>query len=173
MLPLDTVHDLYRQMEWADARMWDAILTAPDEHGPELVERLYHIHFTQRAFLQVWKGERFEPYDPSRFGTRTELYEWAMSYYPIVSGYLSELDAGRLPTPLAAPWAKLYVHQIGGPPSGTTLGETIFQVWAHTTAHRAQIGTRLRQFGVEPPLVDYIAWIWAGRPQPRWTVDRR
>ncbi len=28
---------------------------------------------------------------------------------------------------------------------------------------------RLRDVGGEPPLVDYIAWIWFGRPAPAWS----
>ena len=64
--------------------------------------------------------------------------------------------------------AFFFVQSVGVPAAVTTLGETVFQVWAHTTAHRAQVNTRLRDAGVTPPLVDYIGWLWAGRPQADW-----
>jgi uncharacterized damage-inducible protein DinB len=49
-----------------------------------------------------------------------------------------------------------------------TVGETAFQVVSHSTHHRAQANTRLRAVGGDPPLVDYIAWIWFGRPAAPW-----
>jgi len=41
--------------------------------------------------------------------------------------------------------------------------------WAylqHTTCHRGQVATRLRERGAEPPLTEFIAWIWMRRPAP-------
>lgn len=49
------------------------------------------------------------------------------------------------------------------------LGETMIQVAMHSQYHRGQINTRLRELGAEPPLVDYIAWIWFGRPDAAWS----
>jgi uncharacterized damage-inducible protein DinB len=53
-------------------------------------------------------------------------------------------------------------------PESTTIGETILQVALHSIYHRGQVNARLRALGQEPPLVDYIAWIWLGRPDPKW-----
>jgi uncharacterized damage-inducible protein DinB len=38
----------------------------------------------------------------------------------------------------------------------------------HSTYHRGQVNARLRELGIEPPLTDYIAWIWFGRPEAEW-----
>jgi uncharacterized damage-inducible protein DinB len=38
----------------------------------------------------------------------------------------------------------------------------------HTAYHRGQISTRIREIGGEPPLIDYLYWVWAGRPSPGW-----
>jgi uncharacterized damage-inducible protein DinB len=38
----------------------------------------------------------------------------------------------------------------------------------HTSYRRGQVATRLRERGAEPPLTDFIAWIWMGRPVPDW-----
>ena len=37
---------------------------------------------------------------------------------------------------------------------------------SHSTYHRGQVNARLREIGAEPPLVDYIAWLWFDRPAP-------
>jgi hypothetical protein len=34
----------------------------------------------------------------------------------------------------------------------------------YTLNHLAQVATLLTQAGVDPPLVDYMAWVRAGRP---------
>jgi uncharacterized damage-inducible protein DinB len=33
---------------------------------------------------------------------------------------------------------------------------------------RAQVNTRLRELGATPPLVDFIAWAWFGKPAAEW-----
>ncbi len=38
----------------------------------------------------------------------------------------------------------------------------------HSTHHRGQVAARLRELGGEPPLVDFIAWLWWKRPEPEW-----
>ena len=44
------------------------------------------------------------------------------------------------------------------------------QVALHSTYHRGQINARIRELGGEPPLTDFIAWVWAGKPQPSWPL---
>jgi len=65
---------------------------------------------------------------------------------------------------LIVPWAATLEAEKGRPMTAPTVGETVFQVVNHTTHHRAQVSVRLRGLGGEPPLVDYIAWVWFGRP---------
>jgi uncharacterized damage-inducible protein DinB len=38
----------------------------------------------------------------------------------------------------------------------------------HSAHHRGQALRRLRELGVEPPLCDFIVWIWTGRPDADW-----
>jgi uncharacterized damage-inducible protein DinB len=52
-----------------------------------------------------------------------------------------------------------------------TLGESVFQVITHTAYHRGQISTRIREIGGEPPLIDFLYWVWAGRPAPGWATE--
>jgi uncharacterized damage-inducible protein DinB len=62
------------------------------------------------------------------------------------------------------PWSSMVEKRLGRPPGITTIGETALQVALHSTYHRGQVNARLRELGGEPPLVDYIAWLWQGKP---------
>ncbi|HZU18473.1 MAG TPA: DinB family protein [Candidatus Dormibacteraeota bacterium] len=44
------------------------------------------------------------------------------------------------------------------------VGEILLHVSLHTSNHLAQVATLLTQAGAEPPPVDYMAWVRAGRP---------
>jgi len=44
----------------------------------------------------------------------------------------------------------------------------MLQVPLHSQYHRGQINARLRAVGGEPPRVDYIVWVWLGRPGAHW-----
>ena len=53
-----------------------------------------------------------------------------------------------------------------------TLSESAWQVVHRTrTYHRGQIATRIREIGGEPPLVDFLYWVWGGKPAPNGTHD--
>jgi uncharacterized damage-inducible protein DinB len=169
MLSRALIRDLFEHMEWADARMWGAVLTT---HGAYEDERLRailaHLHNGQHAFLQAWKGEPPTFRRASEFPQPAGLYAYAISYYPLGREFLESADDTQLGEPLILPWAGLVEQHVGKPLAPTTLAETIVQLFSHTTHHRAQISSRIRAVGGEPPLVDYIGWVWFGRPQPEW-----
>jgi uncharacterized damage-inducible protein DinB len=164
--------DLFDHMEWADARIWDAVLEtshARDDEGIRAI--LVHIHSAQRAFFDAWAGQPPAFRTPADFPDVAALYEYAIGYYPAARNLIESLDDSRLDEVLALPWVGLVEERIGRAAAPTTVGETMMQVISHTTHHRAQISVRLRLLlGGEPPVVDYIAWIWFGRPQPQWPV---
>jgi len=167
------LRDLYDHLEWADAGVWRAALEAPAAVADgELRERLRHIHATQHAFLDVWTGHAVGRYHDAAFPTLPDLYVWARHWYPRVRTYLGTLTDGDLAAPAPVPWAGLFRKHTGHDAAVTTLGETLFQVTSHSTYHRGQVNLRLRALGVEPPLVDYIAWLWQGRPLPVWLAVR-
>jgi len=169
MFTLAGLQDLYRHLEWAEARVWTAVLGADAAVAdPELRDRLHHVHLTQRAFLDVWTGQPVGRYREQRFPSLRELYAWARPYYAAVARFLDSVTAEDLSTPTPVPWARYFAKERGGAVGTTTLAETLFQVTAHSTYHRAQVNTRLRVLGLTPPLVDYIAWLWLERPAPRW-----
>lgn len=168
MVNLSTLTDLYRHMEWADAAVWTSVLKfegAPSD--TKLREYLYHLHLVQRAFLRIWRSEpRDTPYPT--FENAPSLMLWGRSYYPDVFTHLGALSDEKVSEPMPVPWATMVERQIGRAPNASTLGDTVLQVALHSLYHRGQINARLRQIGGEPPLVDYIVWVWLSRPAANW-----
>ncbi len=95
---------------------------------------------------------------------------WCQEYYRQALGQLETLDAVALERQVRFPWAEQLVERFGSP-LPATLAETILQITSHTTYHRGQVNMRLRELGAEPPLTDFITWIWLGRPEADWEVS--
>ncbi|HWS73170.1 MAG TPA: DinB family protein [Thermoanaerobaculia bacterium] len=161
MFALETLRDLYRHMEWADAAVWSAM--QPDD---DLVGRLHHIQMTQSFFLKLWREEPIDFGEVTGPGTADEVLAAARKYYDDVHPFLAHVTAAELERKLDIPWAAHFAR--GGVVVAVTMAEAMFQVTSHSTYHRGQVNARLRAIGGVPPNVDYIAWLWAGRPAPEW-----
>jgi hypothetical protein len=94
---------------------------------------------------------------------------WGRTYYVEAFAHLGTLDNKKVSEPMPVPWAAMVEQRLGHAPETTTIGETVLQVALHSMYHRGQINARLREVGGEPPLVDYIAWVWLGRPEADWS----
>jgi uncharacterized damage-inducible protein DinB len=163
--------DLFDHMEWADGQVWTAALkddaTSSDA---KLRHYLLHTASVQRAFLDAWMNQPLAfraPYDDTSLPAELSAVR---RYYMPARTYLGSIDPPRLSELFVVPWVRRIERQIKRVPAPTTRGETVLQMISHTTYHRGQANARLRQLGTEPPLVDYIAWLWFGRPQPDWPV---
>lgn len=164
-----TIQDLFRHMEWADAKVWAAVLNSDEAvNNAPLRDRLKHIHGVQRAFLKIWNGET--PQSPV-FSDSISLLRWALEYYPEVAGYLDSITNADLERPVVIPWSKMLETRFGRKAEASTLYETMLQVAMHSTYHRGQVNTKLRELGGEPPLTDFIAWVWLGKPHPDWPTE--
>ncbi len=165
---LNDFNELYRHMEWGDASVWRAVLSCEAARAdPKLREWFYHLHMVQRAFLRVWQGEMHYTPFPT-FEEVESLIEWGRSYYADAFAQLKSWTEDDLAKPLNMPWASMLTEPLGRAPADTTLRDTALQVALHSQYHRGQINALLRELGGEPPLVDYIAWLWLGRPEPDW-----
>jgi uncharacterized damage-inducible protein DinB len=161
-------NDLYKHMEWADAAVWTAVLAAASaQTDSKLREVFYHLHVVQRAFLRIWRNEPRETPYPT-FDDTPSLMQWGRSYYTEAYAHLATLSDEQVAHPMVMPWASMVEQRLGRPPAETTVGDTVLQVALHSLYHRGQVNARLREVGGEPPLVDYIAWIWMGKPAPAW-----
>jgi uncharacterized damage-inducible protein DinB len=153
-------------MQWADTKVWMAVPDLQGRPDDRLRRLLLHLHTVQRAFLKIWTGQPLAFPQESEFPTLAGVRAWSMSYYAEAFAFLDSLDETRLGARVHLPWSGHLVRELGREPHMPTLGETVFQVISHSTYHRGQVNGRLRELGIEPPLVDYIAWIWSGRPAP-------
>jgi uncharacterized damage-inducible protein DinB len=168
MMDINTLTDLYRHMEWADASVWASVMSSESGRtDAKLREYLYHLHLVQRAFLRTWRGEARETPYPT-FNDTPSLMFWGRTYYGEAFAHLGNLNDEKVSHPMPVPWAAMVEQRLGRAPETTTIGETVLQVTLHSMYHRGQINARLREVGGEPPLVDYIAWVWLGRPEADW-----
>lgn len=160
----NTLRDLFRHMAWADAVVWTAVhhLGADDKRLRDL---LSHLHLTQRAFLDVWTAKSFDG-GSRKEPTFAEVEVIGRAYHRDSAEFMDTLDDASLDQPMNLPWAQRFIKGA----SGTTLGETMLQITSHSTYHRGQANMRIRELGADPPLVDFIAWLWLGRPDARWLV---
>jgi uncharacterized damage-inducible protein DinB len=170
VVSFDALAELLRHMEWADASVWRAILAHPPAvHDGRLRDLLLHLHAVQRAFLTIWTGGPLDREPPSPTGDLASALPDVHTYYRDLKEALASMDEATLLRPVVMPGLEPYEQQMGRRFDAPTLGETMIQVASHSTYHRGQVNARLREVGGEPPLVDYIAWIWFGRPAPEWS----
>lgn len=167
---LETLQELFRHMEWADAKVWTVVLAHHEaaDVDSSLKVRLYHIHMVQRAFLNVWQNVQFKPVPASNFPDLQSLLGWAREGSAEFNEYIGGLAGMDLERPIIMPWIEMFEARLGRKADAPTFHETLLQVAMHSTYHRGQVSTRLRELGAEPPLTDFIAWVWSGKPQPPW-----
>lgn len=165
------LRDLFRQMEWADALTWKAALSDSIRLDSVIQEKIRHLHRTQQFFMKVWRGEEVS-YTHIEIPFDDEL-PLARRFHRDAAEHLAAVSTEQLSGSLVVPWAAYFAKNLGIPnPGPTTLGETMFQVTAHSTYHRGQINMRIRELGDPTPSVDYIAWLWLSRPAAEWPEVR-
>jgi uncharacterized damage-inducible protein DinB len=167
---LQSIRELFRQMEWADSVSWKAVFSSTEAMTDSIIrERLQHIHLVQHAFLHVWRGRDFDYQQASGFSEPLSLARWGRQYHTEAAAYLAQLDEDSLNQPLVLPWAQAMVQQrFGRAAVDPILSEALMQVLLHSSYHRGQVSTRLRELGGEPPLTDFIVWVWLDKPEADW-----
>ena len=159
------VQELARYMAWADATVWNAVLaTTQAASDSRIAETLHHIHLVQHIFLQAWRGSAFAVRERTEFSSLDEIAAWGQEAHRGVQAFADSVSAEEMERALRMPWAAHYEQRTGQTAGAHTLGESMLQVFLHTQHHRGQVCTRLREIGGVPPTVDFIVWLWAGRP---------
>lgn len=165
------VRDLFAHMEWADSAVWRTVRASPGAAGASSVtDVLLHYSVTQRAFLGLWRGIPFDPSGQQVDALRdpAALLHAVRRYYQDLFAWLEGAGGELQQQPLLVPWADRIETRLGRPPSSITIGESMLQVAMHSAHHRGQLNARLREMGITPPLVDFIAWAWMGKPPAEW-----
>lgn len=166
-----TIADLLAHMQWADALIWKTVLASPAAAADAgLRDRLYHVHVTQHAFLQVWRGLIKEL--PAADALDAEsLARWAQAFYAEAMSDTSVFSEDAIGRDVPESLLSKAEARLGSGAATPTIGDTVLQVVTHSTYHRGQISTRLRELGCEPPLTEYFVWVWRGKPKADWPVD--
>jgi uncharacterized damage-inducible protein DinB len=158
--------DLYGHQAWADAEHWRAIGAHRGARDDKAIrDRLHHIALVQRAFLWL-VGERQAPFavtNVEEFQSFEALRTYAREHHERLAPFVAAVGDARLAESIDVPWFK-------DPPLRLTVAQALMQGALHSQHHRGQNATRLREVGGEPPMVDYIAWLWKGRPAADWSA---
>jgi uncharacterized damage-inducible protein DinB len=163
--------DLLEHMQWADATVWTAVTacSAANSDG-RMKDVLHHLHSVQWAYLQIWRGDELDMPDVSTFADLAAIRSWCHEYYQQLRAYWSTVKPEQFEREVVFPWADRLVERWGAA-RPVTFGESVLQACSHSAYHRGQVNMRLRDLGGEPPLVDYVAWIWVERPEPEWEIE--
>ncbi len=160
--------ELAAHMEWADALVWGTTLQSGPARADERIRGwLHHIHTVQRAFTAIWLGATPDLVSVGSFADPPALASWGRGAHAGIRAYLTNAAAADMSRTIVLPWAARAIERHAAV-THPTLAETVRQVAMHSMHHRGQVNARLRELEAEPPLVDYIAWVWRGRPEPMW-----
>jgi uncharacterized damage-inducible protein DinB len=161
MLMLDHLRNLLAHGEWANAVFFHQWGKSPARDQEELRRRLEHVGMVQEAFLSVLGGEspRFaaEGPPPSFEDLQARI---AVSHAGLAE-FAAALEENDLERTVRIPW-------FPEPPCEITVAQALTQVVMHTQHHRGQCMTRLKDAGGEPKNVDWIIWLWRGKPKGQW-----
>jgi uncharacterized damage-inducible protein DinB len=167
----DALREIYAHMEWADARVWSVVLTNEQLADDVVIrDKLAHIHVVQWAYLKPWTQQPWKPPLTRDLPDLRTIWAWAHPYYAEVKAFLGAANIDGLARPLPESLAGQIEADLGARAVCPSVADSAFQVACHATHHRGQLNTRLRERGAAPLPVDYIAWVWFGRPGPEWTI---
>ena len=154
------INDLFDYNRWANQRMIDVVATLSDEQFtrdlkssfPSVRETLVHMLSADWVWLSRWLGS-----SPSAFPT-----DWDVSTLAAIRARWAELEQQRSEfldglTPDALT-RELAYRNIKGEPFSNPLGHLLRHVINHSTYHRGQLTTMVRQLGVTPPTTDLIVF---------------
>jgi uncharacterized damage-inducible protein DinB len=158
---LNHLRELMGHAAWADAVFIHAWGKSPARDHEQVRRRVDHLVGVQAAFLSLFRGDPpGGPPDgpPPLFDA---LKARVRTTHADLQTYVHSLGAEALSRNLRIPW-------FPDPPCVITVADALVQVAMHTQHHRGQCMTRLKDFGGEPKNVDWIIWLWKGKPVARW-----
>ncbi len=159
---------LMRHAEFADAAVWKAILRSGAASDDRVLDLMHHIHAVQRAFHAVWTDGEVDFGERATVGDTEALVGWGREGHRQLQRYVESADEEELVRQPTIPWAHYFERRFGRPMEPVSVGDMIQQVAMHSIHHRGQVTSRLRELEAEPPLVDWIAWLWLDRPIADW-----
>ena len=152
------IRHLFAYTEWANARILETIDGLTEEQYtrtiessfPSIAATLAHIVSVEWVWLRRWKGESPAVVPPWTSGApRETLREQLRAVESERAEFLAALDDAALATPVS-------YRNIKGDPFTFPLGRLLLHLVNHSTYHRGQLTTMLRQAGASPPATDLL-----------------
>jgi uncharacterized damage-inducible protein DinB len=157
---LETVRLLYDYTGWADAKMLEAAAKlGPEQWTRDLASSLksardtvVHIASAQGIWLSRWKGESPKGmWTAADYPTPASIRE---KWEPL-KAELASFVAAQTEESLKQP---LSYKNLKGEPVTFPLGPLMLHVANHSTYHRGQVTTLLRQLGAQPVSTDLVLY---------------
>lgn len=158
---IEHLRNLLNHSAWANAVFFHAWGKAGCRDNEELRSRVGHLVGVQEAFLAMLTGDAAQGPPAGPPADFAQLKERAAASHDKLNALLADAGEAQLAATVHIPW-------FPDPPCVITKAEALVQVAMHSQHHRGQLMTRLRDLGGEPKNVDWIIWLWKGKPDPRW-----
>jgi uncharacterized damage-inducible protein DinB len=159
---IDHLRKLMAHAEWANAVFFQTWGKSPARDHEEMRHRVGHIVGVQDGFLSVLRGQPPGTPPTGPPSSYDELKTRAAASHTALGEFAAVLHTVEMSRIVQIPW-------FPDPPCVITVEEALVQVAMHTQHHRGQCMTRLKDLGGEPKNVDWIIWLWKGKPQGRWS----
>jgi len=155
-----TIDELYRYNRWASARVLESASTLSRQQFVETIpssfpsvrDTLVHILWAEWVWLQRWNGTSPKtPFEPQDFPTAEALgsrWEQVHAGQADFLRSLAERDLARIVR---------YVN-LHGETWEYALWKQLVHVVNHSSYHRGQVVTMLRQLGAAPPSTDLLVF---------------
>ena len=156
----DDLASLYAYTRWADGRVIEAARRlSPEQYVAEpapgwasVRSSLVHIAGATSIWARRLEGETVSS-RPSEDEYPT--VDDAERFFREGHDHFDRLIAALTPERLASVWE---YRDIAGNAHRTPLWSVYRHVANHATYHRGQVASKLKRFGVEPPLTDLVFW---------------
>lgn len=154
----EDIRDLYRYNEWANERLalsalalsFEAFNEVRGGSHPSLRDALAHIVASEWVWLERWGGAN--PTEPPVWIDATDavtLVDEMRRVDAARAAYLAGLSDSELDVVLSFTF-------MSGKPGAHRLRDLLIHVANHSTYHRGQVASMLRQAGVVPPATDFV-----------------
>lgn len=159
-MTLAEILDLYEYNRWAHERCLESVTDlSSQQYGekligsfPSLRATLEHLLATEVVWLSRWEGHSLGD-APDYGGCKdvTSLKSLWSSFWNRQRSFLEALTEEDLSQLVA-------IRTRSGIETVQPLGDTLIHVVNHSTYHRGQIATQIRQLGATPPSTDYFLY---------------
>ncbi len=160
MMGLETIAALYRYNSWANELTLDVVSGLTLEQFTRdlrssygsIRDTLVHVVWSEWIWFQRWKGESpTTVFSPADFPTAGSLRERFRTLAAERDAFLADLRAEAL-------LEVVEYRNVKGEVWRYPLWQQLHHVVNHSTYHRGQVVTMLRQLGAEPPATDLLVY---------------